>query len=227
MRKILLLIITFFSAFVTMAQTNDAEKNAALQIVSANRIAIGLSADELNNLMVSSSYVDKTIGVRYIYLQQTFRDIPVYNQMQVLAFKNNKIASNAGGRISDMDKKVNVISGMPAVSAESAVISALSSKGLISSESAVAINSKDNGHKIEFGKMGVSRENITAQLLWFPSEDGSSLRLGWQVYFIPTTTSDYWMVKVDATNSNILGSDNLTVSCNWDDPKHVFVRSLK
>ncbi len=221
MRKTLLLIISFFCAFVTMAQNNEAEKNAALQLVSANRAAIGISADDLNNLTVSTSYIDKTIGVRYVYLQQTYRDIPVYNQIHVLAFKNNKLAVASGGRIADFDKKVNVPSGMPMVTAESAVASALANKGFSASENVVAINTTDNGRKVEFGKLGVSRENITAQLMWSPMEDGS-YRLAWQVYFIPTTTSDYWMLRVDAVNNRIIGTDNLTVSCNWDDPNHIY-----
>jgi subtilisin-like proprotein convertase family protein len=222
MRKTLLLIISFFCAFVTtMAQNNEAEKNAALQLVSANRAVLGLSADDLNNLTVSASYVDKTIGVRYAYLQQTYRDIPVYNQIHVLAFKNNKLAIASGGRIAEFDKKVNVPSGIPMVSAESAVMSALTNKGLSTFENAVAIKTTDNGRKVEFGKLGVSRENITAQLMWSPMEDGT-YRLAWQVYFIPTTTPDAWMLRVDAVNNTIIGTDNLTVSCNWNDPNHIY-----
>ena len=81
-----------------MAQTSDAEKNVALQFVSANRAAIGLSTDDLNNLSVASTYIDKAAnGLRIIYLQQTYKDIPVYNYTRVLAFKDNKMISNEGG----------------------------------------------------------------------------------------------------------------------------------
>ena len=223
MRKFLLIIIPLlFIVCITNAQFN-ADENAALQLVSVNRSVIGLTADDLKNLKVSGSYLDKTIAVRYVYLQQTFKEIPVYNQIQVLAFKNNILMSNAGGRITDMDKKINVLSGIPAVSAESAVMTALSDKKITTGERAVAINIKEKGHKIEFGKMGVSRENITAQLMWVPSDDGNTIHLAWQIYFIPTINSDYWLVKIDAKNNYVLGSDNLTVYCNWSDPNHSFV----
>ncbi len=224
MKKFLLLFIPLlFCICITNAQFNNAEENAALQLVSVNRSVIGLSADDLNNLKVSSSYLDKTIGVRYVYLQQTFKDIPVYNQIQVLVFKNNVLMSNVGSRIAGIDKKVNVISGKPAIPAENAVLTALAEKKMTTSERAVAIDIKEDGRKIEFGKMGVSRENITAQLMWFPSDDGSTVHLAWEIYFIPTTNSDYWMVKVDAKNNYVLNSLNLTVYCNWDDPNHTFV----
>ena len=99
MRKILFLIITFFAFQQVNAQTGDPDKDAALQLVSANRLAIGLSADDLNNLAVSSSYVDRNSGIRYVYLVQTYLGIPVYNQMQVLTFRNGQLLSNAGGRV--------------------------------------------------------------------------------------------------------------------------------
>ncbi|MBL0145605.1 MAG: M36 family metallopeptidase [Chitinophagaceae bacterium] len=221
MKKILLFLMTFWCAIVSMAQQFDVEKNAALQLVSAQRTAIGLSADDLNNLMVTYSYVDKTIGVRYIYLQQTYRDIPVYNKTQAIAYKNNVLASVAGTRIANIENKVNNISGMPAKTAESAVMTALAAKGFSPAGSFAPISTKEMGRKVEFGNLGVSRENVTAQLMWFPSDNENSFKLGWFVYYIPTTTSDYWEIFVDATNGSILGENNLKVSCNWDDPNHV------
>jgi subtilisin-like proprotein convertase family protein len=221
MKKILLFLMTFWCAIVSMAQTFDVEKNAALQIVSANRTAIGLTADDLNNLMVTYSYVDKTIGVRYIYVQQTYQGIPVYNKTQAIAYKNNALVSVLGTRIANIESKVN--SSMPAKTAESAVMAALANKGFSPSGSLAPISTKEMGRKVEFGKLGVSRENVTAQLMWFPSDNENSFKLGWFVYYIPTTTSDYWEIFVDAANGSIIGENNLTVSCNWDDPNHTHV----
>ena len=219
MKKILLLFITLWCAMVSIAQSFDVEKNAALQIVSANRTAIGLSADDLNNLMVTYSYVDKTIGVRYIYLQQTYQGIPVYNKTQAIAYKNNALASVMGTRIADIESKVNA--SMPAKTAESAVAVALAAKGFSPTTSITSISTKEMGRKVEFGNLGVSRENVTAQLMWFPSDNENSFKLGWFVYYIPTTTSDYWEIFVDASNGSVIGENNLKVSCNWDDPNHV------
>ena len=75
--------------------------------------------------------------------------------------------------------------------------------------------SEVNGHFIEFNDMGVSREPITARLMWVPTDD-HSVKLAWLVYVIPVTSSDYWMIRVDAGNKRILGMDNYTVYCNWD-----------
>ncbi|MEP7254523.1 MAG: M36 family metallopeptidase [Ferruginibacter sp.] len=222
MRKILLFIFTLCTFYISKAQTGDADKIAALQLVSANRAAIGLSADDLNNLAVSSSYVDRNSGIRYVYLIQTYLDIPVYNQMQVLTFRNDKLLSKAGGRITAIDQKANVPDGVPPVSAANALVAAIADRNLNSNQTPVIISTKDNGRKIEFNNMGVSRENITAQLMWVPATQGKAVNLTWQIYIIPNTSSDYWLVKIDANNSSSLGVDNLTVYCSWDDPNQIY-----
>ena len=221
MKKIFLLFAASFYVGISIAQVSDADKNNAFQLINANISSLGFSADDLNNLKISSSYKDNTSGVRYVYLQQTYKGIPVYNQMQVITFRNDKLLSITGDRINEVGQKVNISEGIPTVSAESAVKTAISDRKLTSILVAVPINSKDNGKFIEFGNMGVSRENITAQLMWVPDYKNKFLILAWQVYIIPTTSSDYWLVKIDATANRFLGVDNLTVYCNWDDPNHI------
>ncbi|MFN8244264.1 MAG: M36 family metallopeptidase [Ferruginibacter sp.] len=219
MKKILLLFVLFLSAYVSMAQTSDVDKNAALQLVSAQRSALGFTADDLNNLVVSSSYIDKSAGgVRLVYLQPTYKGIPVYNQIQALAFKNGQLAANSG-RYESIARLSKTLNPVPALSAESAIRAALADRGLTATQPSVLLNSKENGRKLEFSNMGVSRFNITAELMWIPSEDGKQVTLGWQVYIVPTTTSDYWLVRVDANNGKTLGVTNQTVYCDWNTSK--------
>ena len=217
MRKLYkLLLISYLIPFISNAQNREAEINEALRLVSYNRIAIGLSADDLNNVRISDTYVSSTSGLTMIYLQQAFKGIPVYNQIQVLAFKNDSLVSIAGNHIPDIEKLANVKSGIPSVSPEAAIHAVLADRNLSTSAKAVVIKSSDNGQKIEFNDMGVSHENITAQLMWSPVESDNSVRLAWQVYIISKASSDYWLIRVDAINRSILGIDNLTVFDRWD-----------
>ncbi|MBK8608582.1 MAG: M36 family metallopeptidase [Chitinophagaceae bacterium] len=217
MKKIFLFLMPLlFCVFSMNAQTFNAEENAAISLVSASKASLGLSADDMNNVQVSSTYYDNTAGVRMVYLNQTYQSIPVYNQMLVLAFKGEKLVSQAGTFNRGVAKWANVKTVMPSVTAESAVQSALADRGLHASQMAIALNK--NGNKIEFGKMGISQENITAQLMWTPIENTNEIRLSWHIYIVPKTTPDYWMVRVDAVNNSILGMDNYTVYDNWGTP---------
>ncbi len=220
MRKIFLFIVPLlFCVFSINAQNKNAEENAALSLVSASKAALKMSAEDLSNSKVLSTYLDEASGgVRRVYLIQTYKGVPVYNQVLVLAFKGDKLISHAGSFNHSIEKLANVNSVMPSVSAESAVQSALSDRGIRAAQMAIAINRKQNGQEVEFGNMGVSQENITARLMWTPIENSKEIRLSWHVYIIPKTTSDYWMVRVDAVNNNILGMDNYTDYDNWGTP---------
>jgi len=107
MKKNLFFFLTFLGALTATSQVTDANRAAALQLVNTHKTAIGLSEADRNNFRISDSYFSKSSGLRLVYLQQTFNDIPVYNQLQVLAFRNDSLVSNAGGRIPEIEKLVN------------------------------------------------------------------------------------------------------------------------
>ncbi|MBX2933681.1 MAG: M36 family metallopeptidase, partial [Ferruginibacter sp.] len=219
MRKFLLFLMPMLCCmFIANAQFSNADEKASISLVRASKVQLGLTAADLAQVKVSSSYFDNSSGLRMVYLQQTCKGIPVYNQMLALAYKGESLVSKAGSFIAGLEKQVNIKSGIPSITAEAAVLSALSDRGFHASQPAFAINRKDNGSFIEFGNMGISRENITAQLMWTPIENSKAIRLSWHVYIIPKTTSDYWMVRVDAESNSILGVDNYTDYDNWGTP---------
>jgi len=167
----LLILLFFVSTGVKSQDFNSPEnKKLGLSLAGTNIDAIGISTEEMSAAIVSSSFEDPSTGIQYVYLQQGYKGIPVYNQMLVLAFKNGKLISKAGFFDPSIEKLINVSSAVPAINAESAVQSALSDRGLHATQMAVAINRKDNGRFVEFGNMGVSQQNITAQLSWVPNE---------------------------------------------------------
>jgi subtilisin-like proprotein convertase family protein len=219
MRKIILFIVPLlFCVFSINAQNINVEENAAFSLVSASKTTLGLSAEDLSNSMVSSTSYDDASRIRMVYLTQTYQGVPVFNQMLVLAFRDGKLISQAGAFNKNLQKFAAGKSAAPAVTAASAVQSAISDRGLHASQMAIAINSKNNGQKVEFSNMGISHSNITAQLMWTPVGNLNELRLSWHIYIEPKTTSDLWMVRVDAENNRILGLDNYTDYDNWGTP---------
>ncbi len=218
MKKIFLSIFFFSTVLMLHAQVID--KSSALNLVKQQSKSIGLSADDVNNLRVNDAYNDKQAGnVTMIYLQQMYKGIPVHNQMQVLAFKNNQLMSNAGGRL-PMEKIASRLNASPSVSAESALYTALSSKKVNATQSAVITNTSANGQRVTFNDLGATSAAITAELMWAPLQDGKSVCLSWEIHFMPKGTSDDWLIRINAASGEVVGIDNLTVYCNWDDPEH-------
>lgn len=214
MKKILLSALTFV-LFLFSANSQQLDKNKATALVLKNSNSIGLDAHDLKNTVVTDAYVSSTSGLSMVYLQQTHKGLPVYNSMLTLAFKNDKLVSESGAIVEDITHKTELINIIPSVTSSDALRAAISSKKLYfnGSLNPVAIIP---GRKFDFGKAGIASENITAELLWVPIEDGKQVKLAWQIYLVPAKTSDYWMIRVDAHTGYIINENNLTVYCNWD-----------
>ncbi len=217
MKKILLSLM-FFSA-VLAANSQDIDKSAALKLVSGNKNAIGLTNEDLDNSIVSNAYFNATAGTQMIYLQQSYKGLPVLNLIQSLAFKNGTLVSAAGQRIKGIEKLSKMAGINPAISAEIAVRTAMADKKIISNQPLVNKAANSNW-KLDFGKGEICKENITAELLWVPINDGRSIKLAWQVYLVPAATSDYWLISIDANSNEIINEINLTVYCNFDGAKN-------
>ena len=191
---------------------NNYNKAAALQLIKENKEIIGLTDTDLINSMVSGSYTVSGTGMTMVYLQQTYKGIPVLNKIKVLAFKNGKLVSNAGALISDMDKAANGYSVIPSLSANEAVRLAFAEEKLPAPVTTTMVSS-DNGRVINYGKpVGVS-EDITAELLWYPIEKDSlvSIKLGWRVQVGPYGKDDVWHIGIDALTGNLIEKINIVI----------------
>jgi len=220
MRKFLLLTVLLVCAFITRAQgVDEKDQNAAMQLVNANKAKLGLSSDDISNLMVQSSYIIQGTNIRMAYMQQTYKGIPVYNQMLVLAFKNGSVVSQAGDLMRSMESRTDNHSGLPVVKPAQALATALADRKV--SYATIGEPVLQTGtDRLVFGKMGIAHENITAELMWMPSGDEKRYQLTWQFFIAPNRSSDYWLVRINSDNNNVAGVENLTVYCNWSAEGH-------
>lgn len=213
MRKIYLLLLMLVAVSAGFAQ--DISKTAALQLVAKNSKQLELTQPDIDNSIVSNAYHNNTSGTDLVYLQQSFKGLPVYNQILTLAFKNGLSVHKAGVRLNGMEKLTKGASANPVVAAENAVRAAMQAKKVAMPAGFTSISS--SATKVVFAMIpGVTKENITVDLLWVPNSTNTEVKLAWQVYLVPATTSDYWMLRIDAANSQLIDENNLTVYCNFD-----------
>lgn len=214
---VILIFIASFFAQLSFAQ--QLSKEQALTLVNKNLDKLNISAADAENAIVTSSYFDKKSQTQLVYLQQSYNGIPVYNTIQVFAFKNNIPVSVSGSRIYNIEEKISDQKSTATISPKEAVLIAANAVKLpgemVRSASLSVLKSSPDRQMVEFELNPLSRENITTELMWVPDVDGK-VKLAWQVKIVPHGSSDYWMVKVDAKAGVVLGKDNLTVSCDWD-----------
>lgn len=202
-------------AFSMPVAAQDIDPAKAFQLISANSKTLGLLPEDISNSRISSAYHNQTAGTDMVYLQQTYLGLPVHNQIQSLAFKNGSLVSAFGQRIAGMPKRVGP-AAIPTLMPETAVQNAIrAKKGTPPSTLQGEVIS--NTH-INYGKMGIAHENITAQLMWLPENTGKDIYLVWQVYFVPRNASDYWYIYIDAHTGEQRYEENLTVYCDFGHP---------
>src|SRR5258705_12519260 len=220
MKKFLLLSVILVFVLVAKAQLSENDRNIALQLVQKNSSGIGLLPNDLDNSIITGTYIIPGSAIRMVYLQQSFRSIPVYNHLHVLAFKEDKLVSVAGNRIASIEQKIADDRSTPAISAIDAVQTASAESKVKIQEVIIPSAILRDGQKFEFGRLGVSSENIFAELIWFPIGERNEVKLVWQVFIAPQNTSDYWLIRVDAHTNTVINKENLTISCNWGDGDH-------
>ena len=212
MKKLVLSIFASILCLLTIAQNNP---NASLAELSKLLPDLHMSAKDLAEAKVISAYDDPLVPkAKLYYLQQTYLGIPVYNQLRIISTRNGALISDKGTFIASPSKRANS-NGSPALNAPRSVMIAAADRKLALYKSPGALQGS-TPEKSNFGTLGISRENVTAELLWVPV--GKSLRLAWQVSLVPYNSDDYWLVRVDAMTSEVLDVSNLTVYCNWDQP---------
>jgi hypothetical protein len=211
MKKIIMLCVFYQCILASFAQNTG--YTTAWDLIRNNSHAIGLDEGDLENSIISNAYFNKMSGTYLVYLQQSYLDLPVFNEITTLAFKNGELVSMAGDKIKSIDKRTRQAGPVPLHSAESAAKAALALKNIYPTQPLVAVG---KGPKIEFGKLAVTREKITAELMWVPMNEGKDVVLGWQINLSPLGTADNWLIRLDAATNELIGETNLTVYCNFD-----------
>ena len=211
MKKILLFLLCFVFAVKGFSQNSELNKSAAWALVQKSSDALGFSPAEMSNLSVAQSFTNPAIGASYIYLQQTWKNIPVHNRIIVLAYKNDRLLSKAGELFPSPGAYSNDQPATPATTAFNALQAAAWNVKAQSPLSGAGI--PDEAGRLNFGKMGIAYEDITAQLYWLPVKTGgkTTLNLVWQIFLAPVNTDDMWQIRVDAKTNTVLEKNNLTV----------------
>ena len=95
MRHLFSLLAALAIGTQVFAQPVASDIQTAKSLIKSQAAAIGLTEEEQEETFISSTYKTSD-GIQMVYAQQSFRGIPVYNQLQVLAFRDGKVVSNMG-----------------------------------------------------------------------------------------------------------------------------------
>lgn len=221
------LVLMFLLSFTGKIFSQNLDKNAINVFIKKHAAELNFTAENLENYRIRDAYFDNLSGAMLVYLQQTYSGIDVYNSIQVLAIKNDKVGSFMG-HIVPMSKGSAVEkNATPSLTPADAVRAALTHLKLTVPFLVRGSKVKQLANEYEFGKLNATTNNIKGRLLWLAGEKIKKNTLIWQIEIQPAGSSDYWMVKVDAKNGIVLGKENLTIYCNWNVKNNITVHPLE
>lgn len=192
--------------FLTGAQ-QGVPLDLAKAYLAEHRQSLGLTAADVEDMVISDHYQTRHNGVTHIYFNQRHAGIPVWNGLININVARDGSIINLGNRfVSDLAGQVN--STAPSLAPEVAITSAAAHLGLVPQDLALLANKGGSSASALFSKAGISRDPIPAQLKYLVTDDG--VQLVWDTVINRVDTPDWWNVHVDALTGEVLSKDNWT-----------------
>ncbi len=215
-RFLLLLALLAMSAPLALAQraAPSPALTTALEHLTAQRAALGLSEADFADVAVTDEYVSRTSGTTHLYLRQTVHGVEVFNaRASAHVTTSGRVAGVHVGFIPSAARSVTPAE--PSLSPAAAVEAAAQHLGLALTGAASVIEPMDERHRLVLSDAGVSLEPIPAQLVYFATEDGT-LRLAWDLAIYQLDAQHWWNLLVDAETGSVLETFDWVVHDEWE-----------
>lgn len=211
-----LLLLVILSSYATAQPLSENIHKHLMGVIGKS----GLTEQDVKDVMISSQYTERASGRSYVYLQQTWKGIPVFNAISPVVVANGKAYGTRLPFVPGLSSKVNAIT--PIITPAQAVSAALTHIEKSASVPApVAVN-------------GSSRKFVTAipALLSSPSETeliyvntDKGLKLAWNVTLDLKDGSHWWNIRIDALTGAYIEKNDWVTSCSFNGPHDHAVHS--
>lgn len=219
-RKIHFLLISLIClGKISYSQTNNALETAANHI-GKNAEKWQLKSSDYKDLLVSSQAISDK-GITYLYLNQSYNNIPIRNAMMtVIINKDGNLVSDAHNFVTNIESKVNT--EIASLSPDAAIIKSADHLGIsVKGKPQMSKRSDDGTQTYEFPEL--TKTPISARLKYEMVND--KLVLVWNLSLDMKSSSDYWDMNVDANSGQFVSKNNFTVYCQHH--KDAYVRHDK
>jgi extracellular elastinolytic metalloproteinase len=209
MKKIFL---ASFCMLATIASYAQLSKTHLTKVYTNQATQFGLKASDVENFVVTDQYTDSKTGITHVYLRQVVNGIEVFNANSSLHFKGEQLISIQNGFVVNATAKTNV---------SEAHISTVKAIQIAGAETEIAIVTAMSKADVALTKWNqeltiieptVSEEPIKAKIYYIQTTQG--LVLSYNIELFNNVTNDWWNVRVDASNGEVLEKNNWTTFCN-------------
>ena len=173
---------------------------------------MNLDTKDFEEIVINNKSYSRSNGLTYVYINQAYEGIRIYNAISTVAIKDRAIQYYANRLISDISAKAN--SNAPQLTPASAIQTLASHFGLGTPENLTQLSKE--GYAYEFSNGNVSTRNIPVELVYAQVND--QLKLAWDVIIYASDNTHWYSARIDAATSELLDVNNLVLSCDFGEP---------
>lgn len=203
-----LFVLCFFSFSLT-AQ-NDDYNILVSDYLNSQKTYYSFEDTDITEFKINNRIYSNKSGVTHLYVNQYYRGIPVFNAISSVAIKDEKVVYYANSFHRNINAKIQDTAWL--VSPQSAI-----SKAAVELELGIITNLEllitDNNQYI-FTNSGISSDKIPVNLVYV--SDGDDLKLAWHLIIFKPDNTNWWSVTLDAINGEIITSQDLIISCDFE-----------
>lgn len=177
----------------------------------------GFKPTDVEQIEITNQYTSKHNGVTHVYFRQKYQGVEVFNGVGSIHIKNNQTVTFNQSFVKDIAVKAQALKVN--VSPNTAVYNTASHLALpapaVLAKTALSLAN----NKVSLTDVASSTEPINVQLFYYVTEAGE-LKLTYNTNWLDTKTNNWWNVRVDAANGNVIDKNNWSVSCNNQQHHH-------
>ena len=176
-----------------------------------NAAYLGITTTDAAEAVITHAYTDKASRITYIYLQQSYRQIKVYNTIITAAFIDSSLQYTSGIFVKNIADKA----GSPSYSKSYIDAVRGAAHHLHLNEAAQLTIAKDrfaSEKKYMVTADAIARRPVETTLYWTASGDQQKITLTWNVNIQVKDSADWWNVRINAQTGEFVQKDNWTVS---------------
>ncbi|MEO0894983.1 MAG: T9SS-dependent M36 family metallopeptidase [Bacteroidota bacterium] len=212
-----LILLGSMLLMIVGASAQDAQLKQVIQPYLNNYAsANGFSKQDVSNWNVSHEYTAAHNGVQYVYIQQTYQGIPVFNGVANFALKNGRILHMGDRFKRNLSQRIQ--NTQPALDPASAIRAAANQLGIGQAGNLTQLESRSDG-SILFSKGSISREDIPVMLMYQEGPEGE-LSLTWDLSIYQQDGKHWWSARIDARTGALLDKIDWVVSCAFSHEHH-------
>ncbi|WP_411765938.1 T9SS-dependent M36 family metallopeptidase [Winogradskyella sp. A3E31] len=211
--KFKMVLITLLSSFYCIGQKPIEESKFAKVVtdyLETNIQNYNYKAEDIQSLYITNEFYSKGSGINYLYLNQAYNGILIYNAVSTIAIKDDKVIHFSNRFLSNIFQKA--LTSNTNITAISAINKVASELGIGQVSDLIIL--EDTTHKKLFSTGNISVREIPVKKVYY--NDNGLLRLSWDITIYTLDGIHWWNVRIDANTSDILDIKDYILNCSFE-----------